>query len=132
MTSAKLWLAGMAVMIAAAMTGCGGSTQALPPQHWHGLDVRVEVRPSPLNDADEFLVMVTRSNGKPGYGLVISLRGSDQAPWKQAIEDGRVGVYRTAIKVGGKKPVLQMKIKLDDNEGVLHIPLRQPNAPSAP
>lgn len=129
MNSAMLRAAGSVVVLAAMLAACGGaSTQNLPPQKWQDLEVRVESRPSPLGDgANEFLVMVANSRGKPAYDLVVSLRTSDRDPWIQAIEDGQVGVYRRAVKIegNGKPPVLQVQIKLKDNQGVLYFPLQQ-------
>ncbi len=118
--AASLFAASLLGMLAA----CGSeSAQQLAPQQWQSMQVRVESRPSPLHDGtSEFLVMVD-NRGKPAYNLVISLRTSDAEPWKQAIEDGQVGVYRRAIKVEPGAE-LQVQIRSKDAEGVLRFPLK--------
>lgn len=115
--------------IAGGLIACGPDAgQVLPPQQWNGVEIRVEVRPSPLgNGTSEFLVMATRNNGRPAHGLFISLRGSDSDPWIQAIEDGQVGVYRRGVKVAGEQPVLQVQIRSADQQGELRFLLKQDN-----
>jgi len=97
----------------------------LPVQKWQGVDVRVEIRPSPPRAGmNEFLVMTTGERGRPIYDLVVSLRTDDQDEWKQAIQDGQVGVYRRAAEVGpGKRSVLQVQIKRNSEESILRFPL---------
>lgn len=98
-----------------------------PPQNWGNMKVSIESRPSPPRvGMDEFLVMVTDGHGRPTYNLVVSLRASDQEPWKQAIEDGQMGVYRTAVGVApGEKSVLQVQLRRnDDIEHVMYFPLK--------
>ncbi len=116
-------LAGL--MLGMVLAACGGEeSQQLPPQHWQGMEVRVEPRPSPLHDgSSEFLVMVTDNRNKPAYNLVISLRTSDSEPWKQAIEDGQVGVYRRAIKAD-PGAVLQVQVRRGEAEDVLRFQLK--------
>jgi len=115
------------VLLLGILAACGDATKELPPQQWQGMEVRVEPRPSALNEGtSEFLVMVTDNRGKPAYNLVVSLRTSDQDPWVQAIEDGQVGVYRRGIKVDpGASAVLQVQLRRNEAEGVLRFPLRQ-------
>jgi hypothetical protein len=119
---------GIAVLAAAVMlAGCsaGQQAEAIPPQKWQNLEVRVESRPSPPRPGmNEFLVMVTDSRGRPGYDLMVSLRTSDQDEWKQAIEDGQVGVYRRAVRVGpDTRSVLQVQLRRGDAADVLFFPL---------
>lgn len=120
---AKLFLA---LMLGALLAACGGDiSRQPPPQQWQGLEVRVEQRSSPLHDgSSEFLVMATDSRNRPAYNLVVSMRTSDSEPWKQAIEDGQVGVYRRAIKAEAGAE-LQVQIRRGDAEGVLRFPLKQ-------
>lgn len=109
------------------LSACGGSRPAdAPAQKWHDVDVRVETRPSPpLPGMNEFLVMVTGERGRPVYDLVVSLRTDDQDAWKQAIQDGQVGVYRRAAEVEpGSRSVLQVQIKRNGTESVLRFPLK--------
>ncbi len=113
------------LVLVALMAACGGgAARQLPPQQWHGLEVRVESRPSPLQEGtSEFLVMVADSRGRPAYNLVVSMRTKDSEPWTQAIEDGQVGVYRRGIKAE-PGAVLQVQIRQDGAEGALRFPLK--------
>lgn len=112
-----------------ALAACGGDRVAdMPPQKWQQAQVRVESRPSPPRPGmNEFLVIVTGERG-PVHNLVVSLRTDDQDPWTQAIQDGMVGVYRRAAKVDpGTRSVLQVQIKQNGAEDVLHFPLHLSN-----
>ena len=97
----------------------------IPAQKWQGVEVRVEVRPSPPRAGmSEFLVMTTGERGRPVYDLIVSLRTDDQDVWKQAIQDGQVGVYRRAAEVGpGARSVLQVQVKRNGEESILRFPL---------
>jgi len=113
-------------LLLAMVSACGADRAAdAPPQKWRDMEVRIESRPSPPRAGmDEFLVMVTDGRGRPAYNLIVSLRTSDQNPWKQAIEDGQIGVYRRAVKVEpGANFVLQVQIRRKDAEDVLYFPL---------
>lgn len=125
--SAKRWffvLLGVAILAACE----AGSSGAIPAQEWQGMEVRVESRPNPPRvGMNEFLVMVTDRRGRPGYDWVISLRASDQDEWKQAIEDGQVGVYRRAVKVEeGVAPTLQVQLRRGTVSEVLYFDLLPP------
>jgi hypothetical protein len=116
-----------ALSLSCALAACGGSEPVaeIPAQKWLDADVRVESRPSPPKPGmNEFLVLVTGERGRPVYDLVVSLRTDDNDPWKQAIEDGRVGVYRRAVEVEpGTRSTLQVQIRRNDAESVLRFPL---------
>lgn len=115
-----------ALFLLSALAACGGERVAdTPTQKWQDVEVRVETRPSPPRAGmNEFLVMVTGKHGIPVYDLVVSLRTDDQDAWKQAIQDGQVGVYRRAARVEpGARSVLQVQIKRNGTESVLHFPL---------
>jgi hypothetical protein len=72
----------------------------------------------------ELLVFVNRSRGLPAWDCRVDLRTSDADPWKPAIEDGHVGVYRRATRVdAGEHSVLQVWIRAEGNETVLRFPL---------
>ncbi len=121
-TSAKY----VAVCLLGALSACSGDQAVdIPTQKWQGVEVRVEVRPSPPRAGmSEFLVMTTGERGRPVYDLIVSLRTDDQDVWTQAIQDGQVGVYRRAVEVGpGTRSVLQVQIKRNGEEGVLRFPL---------
>jgi len=114
-------------LVLAALAACGAEQAALaPPQKWQGMEVNVESRPNPPHAGmNEFLVMVTDARGRPAYNLVVSLRTSSQDQWKQAIEDGQVGVYRRAVKLElGANGVLQVQVRSKDAEGILEFPLK--------
>lgn len=116
-----------AAMLLVALSACGGErTDDAPPQKWKNMEVRVETRPSPPRSGmNEVLVMVTDTRGRPGYNMIVSLRSSDQDQWRQAIQDGQVGVYRRAIDLApGDRSVLQVQLKTLDGAGVLRFPLK--------
>lgn len=107
------------------LSACGGDRVAdTQPQKWQDAEVRVESRPSPPRPGvNEFLVIVTSERG-PVHDIMVSVRTDDQDQWIQAIQDGEVGVYRRAAKVApGTRSVLQVQIKRNGAEGVLHFPL---------
>jgi len=124
MTLTRLVLLLGAGMLAA----CSGGNEALevPAQTWQDLEVRVESRPSPPRaGANEFLVIVSEKRGRPAHNLMVSLRTSDRDNWKQAIQDGQVGVYRRAIEAEpGERSTLQVQLKGRGAEGVLRFPLQ--------
>lgn len=108
------------------LTACGGDpSQDAPVQKWQGMEVRVESRPSPPSPGmNEFLVMTTGEHGRPVYDMIVSLRTDDHDEWKQAIQDGQVGVYRRAADVEpGTRAVLQVQIKHNGTESILRFPL---------
>lgn len=109
------------------LSACGGRQAAdAPPQILGDVEVRVESRPSPPRSGmNEFLVMVTGQRNKPISDLVVSIRTDEQDAWKQAIQDGQVGVYRRAADVApGARSVLQVLIRRNGTENVLHFPLQ--------
>lgn len=117
----------VALALIGAVAGCGGDpAAALPTQKWREMEVQVESRPNPPHPGmNEFLVMVTDRRGRPAYDLIVSLRADDQDEWKQAIQDGQVGVYRRAVRVGaGARSVLQVRMKRSGIEETLYFPLQ--------
>lgn len=116
------------LLSAGVLAACSGGNEALevPAQSWQGLEVRVESRPTPPRaGANEFLVIISEKRGRPAHDLVVSLRTSDRDDWKQAIQDGQVGVYRRAIEAEpGQRAILQVQLKGRGAEGVLRFPLQ--------
>ncbi len=109
---------------ALAVSGCGGATRDSASVNWRDLQVHVESRSyGPTPELQELLVFVNRNGSLPAWDCRVDLRTSDADPWKQAIEDGHVGVYRRAVKVDGEHSVLQVRIHTEDNETVLRFPL---------
>jgi hypothetical protein len=110
----------------ALLGGCSGDrVPDSPPQQWQGLEVRLESRPSPpASGMNEFLVIITDSHGQPGWNYLVDVRSADDDPWKQAIQDGREGVFRRAALVApGERSVLQVRLRRNDQETVLRFPL---------
>lgn len=113
----------------AVLAACGGeATSIVPPQKWGEMEVRVESRPSPPRvGMNEFLVMVTGERGRPVHDLVVSVRTDEHDDWRQAIQDGQLGIYRRAAEVApGVRSVLQVQIRRNDAEGVLRFQLEVP------
>lgn len=115
-----------------ALSGCGGGTEDSATLSWRDLQVHVESRSyGPIPEMKELLVFVNRNRVLPAWDCRVDLRTSDADPWKQAIEDGRVGVYRRAAKVDEHEhSVLQVRIRAEGNETVLRIPLNSQPAAS--
>lgn len=109
------------------LAACGGGAAAdIPVQKWRDVEVRVESRPSPPTAGmNEFVILITGEHGRPAYDLMVSVRTDSQDEWKQAIQDGQVGVYRRAARVApGERSVLQVQIKRSGDESVLRFPLQ--------
>jgi len=109
---------------ALALCGCGGETRDSATLSWRDLQVHVESRGyGAMPDLKELLVFVNRKS-LPAWDCRVDVRTSDADPWKQAIEDGHVGVYRRAAKVdAGEHRVLQVWIHAEDSDTVLRFPL---------
>ena len=121
------WLAVLGVMLAS----CGGApeesvTPGAPPQMWGDVEVIVETRPEIATvGMNEFLVMVTRKPRKPMFDLLVSIRMNESDPWRQAIQDGHVGVYRRSLQV--TDPATQavlVRLEHGDDKVELRFPLR--------
>ena len=113
------------VMLALSLAGCGAASQETATEQWRDLKVHVESRSyGPMPGLRELLVFVDRPGSRPGWDCRVDLRTSAADPWVQAIEDGRVGVYRRAAKVDtGEHSVLQVRIRAEGDETVLRFPL---------
>lgn len=120
--------------IALIAAGCGADSPVSPTVVWRDLQIHVESRGyGPIPDMRELLVFVNRGSTLPAWDCRIDIRTSDADPWKQAIEDGHVGVYRRAVKVDdADHSVLQVWIRAEGNETVLTFPLNRKPAPPAP
>jgi len=122
-----------ALSAAVVLSACGGGIQDSATTYWRDLQVHVESRSySPIPGMRELLVFVNRGSVLPAWDCRIDLRTSDADPWKQAIEDGHVGVYRRAARVDDRDhSVLQVWIRTEGTETVLRIPLNRKPAPPA-
>lgn len=99
----------------------------LGPQEWDETRFIVESRPSPVSRGmTEFIVIATRGSAKPGVGYIVSLRASEEKPWKQAIQDGYTGVYRRAVWVEDPQAGrLEVHVrKGDEKETTLYFPFQ--------
>jgi len=107
-----------------ALSGCSADTQVSPAENWRDLQIHVEARSyAPIPAMKELLVFVNRGRG-PAWDCRVDVRTSDADPWKQAIEDGRVGVYRRATRVdAAEHSVVQVWIHAEGDATVLRFPL---------
>ena len=120
------WLAVLSFIL----VSCGGpeesATPGTPPQMWGDVEIIVETRPEVATvGMNEFLVMVTRKPRKPMFDLLVSIRMSESDPWRQAIQDGHVGVYRRSLQV--TDPTTQavlVRLERGDDKVELRFPLR--------
>ena len=71
----------------------------------------------------ELLVYINKGSTLPAWDCRVEIRTSDEDPWKQAIEDGYVGVYRRAAKVDDRDhSSVQVRIRAEGDETVLIFP----------
>jgi hypothetical protein len=115
------------IIAAALVTACGDdATPSSPPQHWKEMEIQIETRPSPPRPGlVEVLAIVTGLHGVPIHDLIVSLRTADGDPWVQAIQDGHLGVYRRAARVGiGERSVLQLQMQQGKEQDLLRFPLK--------
>lgn len=103
-----------------------GNAPVVPPQTWEGVEFSIETRPLvPIRGMNEFLILATEKPRKPATDMIVSIRMAEGEPWRQAIQDGHVGVYRRALLIGDEaKPVLQLYVKRGGKEGMLSFPLQ--------
>lgn len=122
----------MGLAIAISLVGCGDTVE-IPKraaQNWQGIQIEVETRPViPTSGMNEFLIIATRTVQlrQPAHDLIISLRMNDSDPWKQAIQDGYVGVYRRAMVI--QDPVrqsVQVRVEARESQTILHFPIALP------
>ncbi len=91
------WLT-LSLLLAACSEDYAPGSNAILPQYFDGIQLRLESRPEPVRAGmNEFLVIATTKRGLAAYNMVISLRTREQSEWRQAIEDGESGVYRRAL-----------------------------------
>jgi hypothetical protein len=123
----KIFLGILLSLLATGLAACndGAAASSIPPQHWKQMVVRIETHPSPpLAGMSEVVVIITGPHGRPAGDLIVSLRGTESAPWVQAIEDGYIGVYRRAVDIGeNKKGVIQVQIRQGAEQKVLLFPI---------
>lgn len=118
------------------LSACTGeSVVRYGPQHWRDTQFVVETRPAPVQSGmNEFIIIATSDDARPGVAFVVSLRIGAAGEWHQAIQDGYSGVYRRAVRVvDPKKDVLNVMVRKsrEEAETILHFPLGKP-APVKP
>lgn len=108
-----------------------GCTNDIPiyrftPQQWNDVVVTIEARPGPTaGSVCEFLIMASFANNTPAHSIMVSIRMNDQGAWKQAIQDGMVGVYRRSDRVNDlNADTLSIQLKRKGEEGVLRFALK--------
>lgn len=108
-----------------ALTGCPGGAVISEAQQWKDLTFRVETRPPIVKPGMiEFLVLANRGERKRAHDLIVSIRIGESGKWRQAIQDGHVGVYRRALRVSNPDTEkLYVHVKHADEEKVLIFPL---------
>lgn len=95
----------------------------LPVQTWGDATVKIEILPSPANkNIHEFIVIISKGH-KPVADVIVSLRAIDDVPWKQAIQDGNVGVYRTVVDVPPQATQILVLLRRGSQESLLKFPL---------
>ena len=95
----------------------------LPVQTWGDATIRIEILPSPANkEVHEFIVLISKGY-KPVANVMVSLRTTEDAPWKQAIQDGNVGVYRTVLTVPHQATQILVLLRRGSQESLLKFPL---------
>ncbi len=128
----KRYLPWIAVVM---LTACGGGEPSfqLGTQSWNDVHLTIEARQSPADPAIfEFLMVGSNAQQRPANNLTVSIRIREQDRWKQAIQDGLVGVYRRAYKVNDPRvDALQVQIRRGDEEGVLQFALAPLAGPPA-
>jgi hypothetical protein len=116
----------LALPLVLALAACGSSAPTgpgIPEQHWKNLLVQVESRPPVPQGRSEFLVILTDERNHPAWNCLVSLRSSPQEPWVQAIQDGRVAVYRRALVIDENHSRLQVQIERGAERGYLEFSL---------
>jgi hypothetical protein len=107
------------------LAGCGATpeTGKLPDQHWKNILVQVESRPPVPEGHTEFLVTLTDERNHPAWDCLVALRASPKDAWTQAIQDGRVAVYRRALWIDAQHSTLQVEIARGEERGYLEFSL---------
>jgi hypothetical protein len=113
------------VMIIGVTSSCSNNdAYFLPVQHWHGIEFLVEPGPAPVRPGStEFIVRATEADGHAAFNLILSVRLDENAPWRQAIQDGQTGVYRRGLVVKAGQENLYMQIRRKDETGEIVFPL---------
>ncbi|MCF6322969.1 MAG: hypothetical protein L3J89_01375 [Gammaproteobacteria bacterium] len=122
-------IASLLLVLPLLLVGCvgGEDTMELPTKQWGDIHVTVQTRPPKIKAGMiEFMVLAATKGRKPENELVVSLRMEGSQKWRQAIQDGFLGVYRRVVQVRDPaRDVLAVKlrVKKSDKEKILYFPL---------
>ncbi|MFV2057811.1 MAG: hypothetical protein ACC707_15195 [Thiohalomonadales bacterium] len=117
------------------LAACNNERIMMPIQEWQGISFEVETRPpKAVAGMNEFVIIASRGR-RPVADVILSIKIMGPGEWKQAIQDGHVGVFRKSILV--KNPLessLLVRIRHSQvnnkSETILEFPLRQQSIPA--
>lgn len=118
------------VLLSVMLISCGDAPESAvpstPPQMWGDVEVIVETRPEIAKvGMNEFLIMVTRKPRKPMFDMIVSIRTNEGEAWRQAIQDGHVGVYRRSLQLTDPaNQAVLVRLERGDEKVELRFPLR--------
>lgn len=110
-------------------SACSGERVAMPTQQWSDMSFEVETRPPlAVSGMNEFVVIASR-NGKRVSEIIVSIQIMGTGKWRQAIQDGHIGVFRKSLFVKDPKQTsLLVRVrhskKENKDETILEFPLR--------
>jgi len=115
------------------ISACSGERMKMPAQQWDNTTFEVETRPTrAVSGMNEFLVIASR-NGKRVSEIIVSIQIMGTGEWRQAIQDGHIGVFRRSLFVRNpKEHSLLVRVRHADQENkeetILEFPLRDQSA----
>jgi len=92
---------GMLIAFVLLLTACSPEVPewTAPQQEWNDMAIRIETRPTVVRPGmNEFLVIANRKQRGFSSDLMVDVR-TENSPWKQAMPDGALGIYRRALPV---------------------------------
>jgi len=111
------------------ISACSDERMKMPAQEWNNITFEVETRPTrAVSGMNEFLVIASR-NGKRVSEIIVSIQIMGTGEWRQAIQDGHIGVFRRSLFVRNpKEHSLLVRVRDADQENkdetILEFPLR--------
>ena len=117
------------LIILALLPACSSERISMPNQQWKDISFEVETRPpQAVSGMNEFVIIASRGK-RPASDLILSIKVMGGNKWQQAIQDGRVGVFRKSLVVKDpQQDSLLIRIrhrkKENKDETILEFPLR--------
>jgi len=117
------------------LVACNNERITMPIQKWQGISFEVETRPpKAVAGMNEFVIIASRGR-RPVADVILSIKIMGPDEWKQAIQDGHVGVFRKSILVKNpRESSLLVRIRHSQpnnkDETILEFPLRQQSIPA--